>query len=67
MELVAFTAHVHSGGFAGGGDGGEIRVDVILPEADAGEDVRRHMQSMRSGGGNLRVTAGGGQSELREL
>jgi ABC-type xylose transport system permease subunit len=33
VELVAFAAHVHGGSFARGGDGSEIGVDVVLPEA----------------------------------
>ena len=37
VELVAFAAHVHGGSFARGGDGSEIRVDIVLPQADAGK------------------------------
>ena len=67
VELVAFATHAHSSGFARGRDRGEVGVDIVLPEADAGEDVRRHVQGVRRGGRDLRVAAGGGQSELREL
>ena len=67
VELVAFAAHAHRSGFASGGDGGEVRVDVVLPEADAGEDVRRHVQRVRRGGSDLRITARGGNAELRQL
>ncbi len=67
MKLVAFAAHVHGSGFASGGDGGEVGVDVVLPEADAGEDVRWHVQGVGSCGRDLRIAAGCGQAELREL
>ena len=67
VELVAFAAHAHGGGLARSRDGGEIGIDVVLPEADAGEDVRRHVQRMRRGRSDLRIAAGGRNSELRQL
>ena len=38
-----------------------------MPEADAGEDVRGHVQGVRGGGGDLGVTASGGDAALRQL
>ena len=67
VKLVAFAAHVHGGGFARGGDGGEVGVDVVLPEANARENVRGHVQGVGRGGRDLGVTAGGGNAELGQL
>ncbi len=67
MELVAFAAHAHGRHFARRGNRGEVGIDVVLPQADAGEDVRWHMQRVRSGGRDLRITARGGNAELRQL
>ena len=67
MKLVTFTAHVHGGGFPRGRDGGEVGVDVVLPQPDAGEDVRRHVQGVRSRGRDLRVAAGSRQAQLGQL
>ena len=64
---MAFATHVHGSGFASGGDRSKIRVDIVLPQANAGENVRRHVEGMRSGGRNLGVAAGGGQAEVGEL
>ncbi len=67
VELVAFAAHVHGRGLARGGDRGQVRFDVVLPQADARENVRWHMQGVRRGGRDLRVAARRGNARLRQL
>lgn len=42
---------------AGGLCGGEVGGDGVLPEAEAGKDVRGHVQGMRRGRGDARVFA----------
>ena len=37
VKLMAFAAHVHGRGLARGGDGGEVGIDVILPQARGGQ------------------------------
>jgi len=42
-----------------------LGVDVVLPEADAGKRcAKANVQGVGSGRGNLRVAAGGGESQL---
>ena len=65
VELMALAAHVHGGFFLGGGDGGEVGIDVILPKAEPGKNVRRHMQGVRRGGSQLRIFPSRRQSLLR--
>ncbi len=47
--------------------GGFVGLDRIFPEAEAGEDVGRHMQGMRRCRCDLRVRSGRRQSALSEL
>ena len=67
VKLVAFTSHVHGRRLASGGDGREVGIDVVRPQADSGKDVRRHVQRMRCGRRDLRVAACGGDAQLRQL
>ena len=67
MELVAFTAHVHGSSLSRGCHGGEIGIDVILPETQARKDVRRHMQSVRGSGSNLRISTRRRETKLSQL
>jgi hypothetical protein len=47
----------------------EARLELMssCQRPNAGENMRRHVQGVRSRGSDLRVTASGGQSELRQL
>ena len=67
MELVAFAAHVHGRGLARGGDRGQVRFDVVLPQADSRENVRWHVQRVRRGGCDLCIAACRGNTRLRQL
>src|ERR1700731_414475 len=44
---LMFRSDVHSGGLARRSDGGEVRLNVLLPEAEASKNVRGHVQGMR--------------------
>jgi len=46
--------------------GFDIGGNRVLPVADAGEDVRRHVQSMRRAGGDLGIAPGGIEAFLRD-
>ena len=46
---------------------GEVRLDRLLPHAQASEDVGRHVQRVGRGGGNLRVGASRRQRQRSEL
>ena len=67
VELMSCTAHVHRGRLARGGDRSKVGVNVVLPQTNAGENVRRHVQGVRSRRRNLRVSSRGGNAELRQL
>src|SRR5258707_6658663 len=47
-------------------DGGEIGSDGVLPHAERGEYVRRHMPGVRRGWCQPRIAAGGGQPFCRD-
>src|SRR3954466_14777770 len=44
MKLMALASHSHCRSLAGCRYGRQIRVDVVLPQAHASEDMRRHME-----------------------
>ena len=67
MKLMTFAAHVHGRGLAGGGDGSQVGIDVVLPEPKAGKDVRRHVQRVRSRGRDPGITARRGQAQFGQL
>ena len=67
MELVAFAGHVHLGALPGGRDGREVGVDRFLPQAQADEDVRRHVERVRRGRRDLRVAARGVETHRGKL
>jgi len=59
---------MHGRGFARGCDGSEVRIDVVLAKGPRGAKMCEGMcKGVRSGRSDLRVTAGGGQAELRQL
>ena len=67
VELVALSAHVHGRRPARSCHRGQIRIDVLLPHANPGEDVRGHMQRVRRRRSHLRITPRRGQPQLRQL
>ena len=67
MKLMTLAAHVHGGRLAGGGDGSQVGIDVILPQPQPGKNMRRHMQRMRRGGSDLGIAARRGQSQFGQL
>ena len=44
---LMFGSDVHSSGLARRSDGGKVRLNVFLPEAEASKNVRGHVQGMR--------------------
>jgi len=44
---LMFGSDVHSRGLARRSGGGEIRLNVFLPEAEASKNVRGHVQGIR--------------------
>ena len=63
MHFVMQHVDVHRGHLVGNLDCGEIGIDVVLPESQAREDVRRHVNRVGGGGRDAGVFAGRGQSE----
>src|SRR6266436_7809605 len=59
MGLVVELGHVPFRGVSGGSRRGNIRSDGILPETEAHEDVRRHVQGVGGVWRNGRIPAGG--------
>jgi hypothetical protein len=55
---LMFGSDVHSRGLARRSDGGEVRLNVFLPEAEASKNMRRRVQGMRRSGSDLRVNSG---------
>ncbi len=63
MHFVMHDMHVHGGHLIGNFDGGEIGIDVVLPEAQARKDVGRHVNGVGGSRRNAGVFAGGGEGE----
>jgi len=68
VELVAFAPHMHGSGFLRVA-AMEARLELMssCQRPTRGKDVRRLCRALGSGRGNLRVAAGGGESQLCEL
>src|SRR2546429_8854134 len=64
MVLLPFNPHVRVLGVATVSYGRQIGIDVFLPHSQTGEDVRWHVQSVRSCGSNLRVAPRRRKSQL---
>ena len=64
VQLVTFAADVHAHGVAGCGNGGQIRLNVLLPDPQAGEDVRWHVQRMRGRRGDGGIAPGRIQAQM---
>jgi hypothetical protein len=64
---LVFGSDVHSRGLVRGRDGGKVRLNIFVPEAEASKNVGGHVQRMRRGGSDLRVTAGGREAQVGKM
>src|SRR5260221_10768466 len=57
MQFVSM--HVHFTGRVSEGDGLQVRINVFLPEPEAGEDVAWHVNGVSGGRSDRSIAAGG--------
>ncbi len=65
MILMTCIAHMRFRCVATGCDGCQVGIDVFLPHAEPGKDVRRHVQGVRCGRSDLSVSPRGWKPEFR--
>ena len=65
MQFV--STHIHRTRLLRNGHRFQVRLDILLPQSEPGENVRRHVDRVGRRRRNLRIGAGGIQSRRRHL